>query len=68
MSYDPADQAQIITDRHLDHALRSFVPKIVPFSGFCLHCEEPVENARFCGASCRSDFEKNLHQRRMAGR
>ena len=29
----------------------------IPFSGFCLSCEEPISERRFCDSDCRKDFE-----------
>lgn len=59
---DFADEAQIVSERHLAAALqsaKSHNPILKP-KGRCYNCEEPVaQGLRFCddGGDCRDDFE-----------
>lgn len=55
---DFADEAQQITEAHIEKSLRDRPKLTIPFSGVCLSCEEPVEGERrFCDAGCRHDWE-----------
>ena len=58
---DFADEAQQINEDFLEMSLRSRSTKSTPFSGFCLHCEEPVVQRRYCDSTCREAHE---HQQR----
>ena len=39
---------------------------VVPFTGFCHNCDEPVE-AHFCDRECHRDYEYRMHIRRKQG-
>lgn len=67
MSYDAADQAQGLVEQLLKASLDNHKPIEVPLSGFCLHCEEPIEAARFCGVDCRDDYDKEIKRKVRAG-
>lgn len=59
MPADFADEAQAIQDTFfrdslVKHRMNSKSPA---FSGFCLFCEEPVHERRFCDSLCRQEFE-----------
>lgn len=57
---DDVDFAQSLQERVLAKTLLNYskTPEI-PFSGFCLFCEEPIEkNRRYCDSDCREDHEK----------
>ena len=56
---DAADFAQDLQEqlisRSLDNQKHTKTPS---FSGFCLFCEEPVIERRYCDSLCREDHEK----------
>jgi len=55
---DIADKAQEDIDTHLEGLLRNRKTITIPFSGFCLSCQEPVEGKRrFCDKECSTDWE-----------
>ena len=65
---DFADEAQMLTESHLEKSLRSRKTLTIPFSGRCLSCEEPVDGERrFCDSECRSDWEDALKRKFIAG-
>lgn len=58
---DPIDAAAAETELFLETALRH--RKDVPqATGFCLNCEEPIEQGRFCDIDCRDDHEKRTRR------
>lgn len=57
---DIADNANKISDIYLKSALQNISQKPQPFSGFCLSCDEPVVERRYCDKDCRDDHEKSL--------
>ena len=57
MPADFADEAQEINENFLANALANRPKTSVPFSGFCLNCEEPVHERRYCDSSCREEHE-----------
>ena len=57
---DIADTAQEISSEFLETSLKNRKMLTTPFSGFCLSCEEPVEDRRYCDGLCREDHEKAL--------
>ena len=63
MPADFADEAQQINEDFLEMSLRNRPKTTIPFSGFCLHCEEPVIQRRYCDSTCREAHE--LKQRRI---
>lgn len=65
MPIDFADEAQARSEVHLKAALSSRKTLSVPYSGFCLCCQEPVEERRFCDSDCREQFE--TEQKRKVG-
>lgn len=58
MPIDFGDEAQAINEKHLEVALSSRKKLTVPFSGFCLSCEEPIGQRRFCDSTCREEWER----------
>jgi hypothetical protein len=63
MPIDFADSAQDLQELLLKRTLENQSQKTsAAFSGFCLSCEEPIENRRFCDSDCREDFE-NKHKK-----
>lgn len=54
---DPADLADLSIDAATKAAL-SFRHKVPEFTGYCLNCDEPLEDRRFCDADCRDEFDK----------
>lgn len=60
---DVADQAQELEELHLSHALKHISLKSPSFSGFCLNCEEPVIERRYCDSHCREAHEKTTRRR-----
>ena len=65
---DIIDQAQNLTEQLIRNRLSNHSPRTTPYSGTCLYCEEPVENARFCSSECRQDFEAETKRRTITGR
>ena len=59
MPIDFADQSQDIIERFLEDSLKNCTIPTPPLSGFCLSCEEPVVQRRFCDSTCREDFYGN---------
>lgn len=57
MPADFADEAQEINEAFLEASLKKVRKTAPPFSGFCLHCEEPVVQRRYCDATCREAHE-----------
>lgn len=57
---DFADEAQVITDTHLEIALRNTreqAPQLRPH-GMCHNCQEPLtDTVYFCDTDCRDDWE-----------
>lgn len=60
---DAADQAQSLVEKHLQRSLDNIPSNHIPFSGYCLSCEEEVSNARFCGPDCRDEYEHRVLMR-----
>ena len=58
MPADFADEAQQINEAFLEMSLKNLPRTTTPFSGFCLHCEEPVTQRRFCDSTCREAHEQ----------
>ncbi|MGC6031682.1 hypothetical protein [Enterobacter kobei] len=52
---DMASQAELARMAQL---LRSRTRASLPFIGLCHNCCEPLEDAHFCDADCRDDYEK----------
>lgn len=64
---DDADKAQVLVESHLDRSLKNKPKTIVPYSGACLFCQEPVEQARFCGSECREAYDEDILRRKRQG-
>jgi len=64
---DFADEAQGINELFLQNSLKQRKPTSIPFSGFCLNCEEPVTERRFCDSECREQHEITLKRNRTLG-
>lgn len=67
MPIDFADEAASITTQFLDMQLQKHRVTTVPFSGFCLHCNEPVQERRFCDGDCRAEHERQAKLKRITG-
>ena len=67
MPIDFADEAQALTDTFLDMQLKNRKVSTAPFSGFCLHCGEPVIERRFCDSTCRSNHERDKKLKTISG-
>lgn len=63
---DIVDHAQDLIESSMKDTLSKLNAHNIPFSGFCLSCEEPVTERRYCDKHCRMDHEKALlaHRRR----
>jgi len=59
---DIADNANRISDLYLKTSLQNAQAKPQPFSGFCLSCDEPVVERRYCNRECRDDHERSLRR------
>lgn len=57
---DIADTAQELSGELVEASLKKRKSLTTPFSGFCLSCEEPVQERRYCDSYCREDHEKAL--------
>lgn len=59
---DLADKAQELIESRLQDALALTKRETltVPFSGFCLSCNEPVVERRFCDSDCREQHELSV--------
>ena len=55
---DKVDEAQIYSELHLIKSLKNIKLTKPTYSGFCLYCDEPVEQRRFCDSSCRIYYER----------
>lgn len=66
---DDADQATNILDLAQARVIKNITTQThIPFSGSCLYCEEPVEQARYCSSECRIDHEQESRSRRSIGK
>lgn len=56
---DEADRAAVIEQRDRENAIAAArASKKLEATGFCLWCEEPLEEGRrFCDKGCAEDFE-----------
>ena len=58
---DGVDNAQVIIELFTEvarYCSRRDEPNVIA-TGFCLHCDEPVESPRrWCDAECRDNWEK----------
>jgi hypothetical protein len=54
---DSIDLAQDITEDHIYNALKKHRVSSIPFSGFCLFCQDPVVERRYCDSHCREAHE-----------
>ena len=62
---DDADQATNLLDLAQARAIKNLTTRThIPFSGSCLYCEEPVEQARYCSSECRITHEHESRSRR----
>jgi hypothetical protein len=59
---DIIDQAQELSETRLAESLSKRKTLTIPFSGSCLSCGEPVEERRYCDASCREDHEEKMRR------
>jgi hypothetical protein len=67
MPADFADEAQEINETFLELSLKKVPRTAPPLSGFCLHCEEPVTQRRYCDSTCREGHEASQrHTARFA--
>lgn len=57
---DIADAAQELSGEFIENSLKNRKTLSTPFSGFCLSCEEPVTDRRYCDSFCREDHEKAM--------
>lgn len=64
MPIDFADEAQQLSERHLEESLKKRKVLTIPFSGFCLKCSEPVEQKRYCDSDCREQHELAMRRKR----
>lgn len=64
---DFGDDAQALSEQILAKTLANRKTLSIPFSGRCLACDEPVEEARFCDGDCREDFEQRQALKRRNG-
>lgn len=56
---DSIDHAVEIEDFMLQTQLTKRRDEAADFTGFCLYCEEPVEQPhRWCDVACRDDYQK----------
>ena len=62
MPADFADDAQAISDAYLNQSLNKRRTLTIPFSGFCLCCNEPVVERRYCDSDCRELHEQKLRR------
>ena len=60
---DFADEAQAVAEKHLEEVLRSRKILTLPFSGFCISCNEPLVERRYCDAFCRDNHEAQLKRK-----
>lgn len=61
---DDIDRAQPEMERAILEAMRKRKPQGPEPTGFCLWCEEPLDDhSRWCGPGCRDVWEL-LHRRR----
>lgn len=67
MPIDFADEAQAINETFLDMQIKNRRISVAPFSGFCLHCGEPVQKRRFCDSACRENHERETKLKRITG-
>ena len=65
MPKDFGDEAQELTEQHLNHSLQKRKTLTVPFSGFCLNCGESVGQRRYCDATCRQEHEETMKRKSM---
>jgi hypothetical protein len=63
MPMDAADIAQDIVESFTESSLSKRKTLVLPFSGECLSCGEPVQDRRFCGPDCREAHETLLRRR-----
>lgn len=58
---DDADRAQALQEAELDAAVRRRRHEVVlPETGLCAWCEEPIEpGARFCDRDCSDDYQRH---------
>lgn len=63
---DVADRADGEIDRAVLESRRKVLPAGPQPTGWCLWCEEPVEDhARWCSIECREDWDKDAGLRRQ---
>ncbi len=55
---DDADLASLAEQTRLAQLLRSRMRESLPFTGLCHNCCDPMDEAHFCDADCRDDYEK----------
>jgi hypothetical protein len=60
---DFADQAQNVTELHINKAIKDRETATLPFSGVCIACQEPVTDRRYCDSFCREDHEQSMKER-----
>ena len=60
---DQVDIANDLVTETVENALHRRQTLTIPFSGFCLNCEEPVDQRRYCDSFCRSEHEKQMKRR-----
>ncbi len=64
MPIDFADEAQQLSELHLEESLKKRKVLTIPFSGFCLNCSEPVGQQRYCDSDCRKQHELAMRRKR----
>lgn len=64
MPADIIDQAQDLIESRISSALKDQQNiTSIPFSGFCLACDEEVGQRRYCDSYCREEHEKSLRRK-----
>lgn len=67
---DEADAADAQVSKTLEshiNAVRARVRDVLPVTGLCWNCEEPVTHL-FCDPDCRNDYERRQSSARRLGK
>lgn len=64
--FDKASEAEQIHRDVLISEIRRQKP--LKTTGFCLSCNAPLPDRKFCDVWCREDFEMELKMKRITGR
>ena len=68
MTSDSFDHASDMEEFHRQNSIKAIrETKPVKFSGFCLSCNQRIDQGRFCSMECNEDYELEQNLKAIKG-